>query len=108
MRLSKRFIYSSHNPHGTFKHCNNNYSNMGADEFDQPVEVKSALTRTYVILKNYGTVNRALDADEIGPFVEALAKRIALWPSESINATKQAVYESIDLSIEEALRAEAY
>ncbi len=56
----------------------------------------------------YGTVNRALDADEIGPFVEALANRIALWPSESINATKQAVYASIDLPIEDALRAEAY
>lgn len=56
----------------------------------------------------YGTVNRALDADEIGPYVEDLAQRIALWPSESINATKQAVYESIDKPIEEALRAEAY
>jgi len=56
----------------------------------------------------YGTVNRALDADEIGKFVEDLANRIVLWPSESINATKQAVYESIDLPIEEALRAEAY
>ncbi|MEW8525590.1 MAG: enoyl-CoA hydratase/isomerase family protein [Candidatus Thiodiazotropha endolucinida] len=56
----------------------------------------------------YGTVNRALDADEIGKFVEDLANRIALWPSASINATKQAVYESIDLPIEEALRAEAY
>ncbi len=56
----------------------------------------------------YGTVNRALDADEIGPFVEDLANRIALWPSESINATKQAVYASIDLPIEEALREEAY
>ncbi|MEC8427061.1 MAG: enoyl-CoA hydratase/isomerase family protein [Pseudomonadota bacterium] len=56
----------------------------------------------------YGTVNRALDADEIGPFVDALAKRIALWPAESINATKQAVYESIDLPIAEALKAEAY
>ena len=56
----------------------------------------------------YGTVNRALDADEIGSFVEGLAKRIALWPSESINATKQAVYASIDLPIEEALREEAY
>ena len=55
-----------------------------------------------------GTVNRALDADEIGPFVEELAKRIALWPSASINATKQAVYESIDRPIEDALRAEAY
>lgn len=56
----------------------------------------------------YGTVNRALDADEIGPFVDALAKRIALWPAESIDATKQAVYESIDLPIAEALKAEAY
>ena len=55
-----------------------------------------------------GTVNRALDVDEIGPFVEDLANRIALWPSASIHATKQAVYESIDRPIEEALRAEAY
>lgn len=55
-----------------------------------------------------GTVNRALDPDEIGPFVEDLAKRIALWPAASINATKQAVYESIDRPIEEALKAEAY
>jgi enoyl-CoA hydratase/carnithine racemase len=56
----------------------------------------------------YGTVNRAPDADEIGPFVEDLANRIALWPSASINATKQAVYESVDLPIQDALRAEAY
>ena len=56
----------------------------------------------------YGTVNRALDADEIGPFVEELANRIALWPAASINATKQAVYESIDRPIQDALRAEAY
>lgn len=56
----------------------------------------------------YGTVNRALDADVIGPFVDELANRIALWPSESINACKQAVYASIDLPIKEALREEAY
>ncbi|MEM9255070.1 MAG: enoyl-CoA hydratase/isomerase family protein [Pseudomonadota bacterium] len=56
----------------------------------------------------WGTVNRALDADDIGPFVESLARRIALWPSDSINATKRAVYESTDLPIDEALRAEAY
>jgi enoyl-CoA hydratase/carnithine racemase len=56
----------------------------------------------------YGTVNRALDADKIGPFVEDLANRIALWPAASINATKQAVYESVDLPIQDALRAEAY
>ncbi|MCW8886067.1 MAG: enoyl-CoA hydratase/isomerase family protein [Motiliproteus sp.] len=69
---------------------------LGADDFDADQA------------EAYGTVNRALDADEIGPFVEALAKRIALWPSASINATKQAVYESIDLPIEDALKAEAY
>ncbi len=56
----------------------------------------------------YGTINRALDAQEIGPFVEALAKRIALWTPESINACKQAVYASIDKPIEEALKEEAY
>ena len=69
---------------------------LGADDFDADEA------------ERVGTVNRALDADEIGPFVEALAKRIALWPSASINATKRAVYESIDLPIKEALRAEAY
>ena len=55
-----------------------------------------------------GTVNRALDPDEIGPYVEELARRIAKWPAASINATKQAVYESIDKPIEAALEAEAY
>ncbi len=56
----------------------------------------------------YGTVNQAFDPDEIGPFVEALANRIALWPAESINACKQAVYASIDQPIEAALKEEAY
>lgn len=56
----------------------------------------------------FGTINRALDADEIGPYVETLAKRIALWPAESINACKQAVYASIDQPIEDALKEEAY
>jgi len=69
---------------------------LGADDFDADQA------------EFYGTINRALEADEIGPFVEMLANRIALWPSASINATKQAVYESIDRPIEEALRSEAY
>ncbi len=56
----------------------------------------------------YGTINKALDPDEIGPYVDRLAKRIAKFPSASINACKQAVYESIDKPIEDALRAEAY
>ncbi len=56
----------------------------------------------------YGTINKALDADQIGPYVEELANRIAKFPAESINACKQAVYESIDKPIKEALKAEAY
>ncbi|TCI01262.1 enoyl-CoA hydratase/isomerase family protein [Corallincola luteus] len=56
----------------------------------------------------YGTINKALEPDEIGEYVDTLAKRIAQFPAESINACKQAVYESIDKPIAEALKAEAY
>ncbi len=56
----------------------------------------------------YGTINKALDPSEIGPYVDNLAKRIAKFPAESIHACKQTVYESIDKPIREALKAEAY
>ena len=55
-----------------------------------------------------GTINRALEPEQIGEYVDTLAKRIAKFPAESINACKRAVYESIDKPIEEALKAEAY
>ena len=56
----------------------------------------------------YGTINKALDPDEIGPYVDELANRIAHFPAGSIEACKRAVYASIDLPIEEALKEEAY
>ena len=56
----------------------------------------------------YGTINRALDPEQIGPFIDELASRIARFPAESINACKQTVYESVDRPIADALRAEAY
>ncbi|WP_343292025.1 enoyl-CoA hydratase/isomerase family protein [Vibrio harveyi] len=56
----------------------------------------------------YGTINKALEPDEIGPYVDELAQRISKFPAESINACKQMVYESIDKPIDEALKAEAY
>ncbi len=56
----------------------------------------------------YGTINKALDPEEIGPYVDELANRIAKFPAESINACKQMVHESIDKPIDEALKAEAY
>lgn len=55
-----------------------------------------------------GTINKALDPEEIGAYVDNLAKRIASFPAESINACKQMVYESIDRPIKDALKAEAY
>ena len=58
--------------------------------------------------ENWGTINRALDPDEIGPYVEELANRIAKFPAASIQACKQTVYESIDRPIADALKAEAY
>ncbi|PWJ41815.1 enoyl-CoA hydratase/isomerase family protein [Sediminitomix flava] len=58
--------------------------------------------------EKFGTINKALDPDEIGPYVDALAERIALFPAESIEACKRAVYASIDLPIAEALKEEAY
>lgn len=56
----------------------------------------------------YGTINKALDPDEIGPYVAALAQRIALWPAASIEACKRAVYAASDLALDAALREEAY
>ena len=58
--------------------------------------------------ESLGTINKALDPDEIGAYVEELADRIAKFPAESINACKQTIYESIDKPIDQALKAEAY
>ncbi|MEM1059757.1 MAG: enoyl-CoA hydratase/isomerase family protein [Verrucomicrobiota bacterium] len=55
-----------------------------------------------------GTINKALDPEEIGDYVDTLAKRIAKFPAASINACKRAVYESIDQPIGQALKSEAY
>jgi len=69
---------------------------LGADDFDADEA------------ERVGTVNKALDPDAIGPYVAALAARIARWPAASINACKQAVYASIDEPIDAALKTEAY
>lgn len=45
----------------------------------------------------YGTINKALDPDEIGEYVDTQAGRIAKFPAESI-----------DKPIEEDLKVEAY
>ncbi|MEM1184871.1 MAG: enoyl-CoA hydratase/isomerase family protein [Planctomycetota bacterium] len=58
--------------------------------------------------ESLGTINKALNPDEIGPYVDTLAKRIARFPAASIEACKRAVYASVDLPIGDALREEAF
>ncbi len=55
-----------------------------------------------------GTINRAIDSDKIGEFVNDLAVRISKFPADSITACKRTVYASIDLPIHKALLEEAY
>jgi enoyl-CoA hydratase/carnithine racemase len=43
------------------------------------------------LAERYGYVNRALPADEIGPFVERLARRIASFPAQAIRLAKESI-----------------
>jgi len=43
------------------------------------------------LAERYGIVNRALPPDELGPFVDGLAKRIASFPPEAVARAKAAV-----------------
>ena len=52
---------------------------LGCEDFDADLS------------ERYGYINRALDADEIGPFVEQLAYRIASFPAETLALTKASV-----------------
>lgn len=43
------------------------------------------------LAERYGYVNRALPADELGPFVDRLARRIAAYPPHAVRLAKQSV-----------------
>jgi enoyl-CoA hydratase/carnithine racemase len=57
--------------------------------------------------ERWGYLNRALAADEIGPFVDALARRIASFPIEAVRLAKQSV-NSADKPLHEGLADESY
>jgi enoyl-CoA hydratase/carnithine racemase len=57
---------------------------------------------------HYGYINRALPADELTVFVDALAQRIASFPSHTIIHVKAAVDKGAFGSIAEGLLVEAY
>ena len=43
------------------------------------------------LAERYGYVNRALPADELGPFVDRMARRIASYPPHAVRLAKQSV-----------------
>ena len=67
------------------------------------------------LAERYGWVNRALPPEELGPFVERLARRIASFPAEAIAQAKAAVNQAYaatqaelvgeNLAFDKALRA---
>jgi enoyl-CoA hydratase/carnithine racemase len=59
------------------------------------------------VAERYGYINRALPPDEIGPFVEELARRIASFPAEAIALAKASV-NSAELPTVEGLIEEAH
>jgi enoyl-CoA hydratase/carnithine racemase len=58
---------------------------------------------TAEVAERYGYINRALPPDELGPFVEQLARRIASFPSEAIALAKKSVQNASELPIVEGL-----
>ncbi len=58
--------------------------------------------------ERFGTINRAIDPDKIGEYVDKLATRIAQFPAESITACKRMISASIEMPLEQALLLEDY
>jgi enoyl-CoA hydratase/carnithine racemase len=57
--------------------------------------------------ERWGYLNRAFEADEIGPYVDMLAKRIASFPALAVRLAKRAVDASA-LPVAEGLAEESY
>jgi len=57
--------------------------------------------------ERWGYLNRALAADEIGPFVDALARRIASFPVGAVRLAKESV-NSADKPLHDGLADESY
>jgi enoyl-CoA hydratase/carnithine racemase len=58
--------------------------------------------------ERYGYINRALRVDELTPFVENLARRIASFPAHAIAYAKAAVDRGTFSSLAEGLLVEAH
>ena len=68
---------------------------LGCDDFDAE------------LAEGYGWINRALPPDEIGSFVDRLARRIAAFPRHAVQLAKRAV-DAAGGSLEDGLLEEAH
>jgi len=68
---------------------------LGCDDFDAE------------LAERYGWINRALPPDEIGPFVDRLARRIAAFPRQAVQLAKRSV-DAAGGSLEDGLLEEAH
>lgn len=57
--------------------------------------------------ERWGYLNRIFEPDEIGPFVDALARRIASFPPEAVRLAKQSI-NNAEWPLSEGLKEEAY
>jgi enoyl-CoA hydratase/carnithine racemase len=60
------------------------------------------------VAERYGYLNRALPPEELAPFVQGLAYRIASFPAESIALAKKAVLAAAELPLIEGLLEESF
>jgi enoyl-CoA hydratase/carnithine racemase len=58
------------------------------------------------LAERYGWINRALPADELGPFVERLARRITSFPPHAVRLAKRAV-DAADAPLHDGLLEES-
>lgn len=67
---------------------------LGCDDFDADEACR------------YGWINRALPPDELGPFVDRLARRIASFPAEALQTAKATIHGISDATVEADLLRE--
>ncbi|MEE9517936.1 MAG: hypothetical protein V3V52_12590, partial [Candidatus Adiutricales bacterium] len=58
--------------------------------------------------ERYGLINRALPPEELTPFVNDLAFRIASFPAEAIALNKQSTLNALEMPLLEGLLEESY
>ncbi len=70
--------------------------------------ILSARDFTAMEAQKIGIINKAIPEKDLDCFVNELATRISKFPLASIDACKKTIYQSVDLTLQESLKNEAY